>query len=66
METDRLLRISEVAKICGLSAVTIWRLRKTGAFPAPLQVGPRAVRWRESALREWIESRPAANSPEAA
>ena len=57
---DRLLRVAEVIELTGLSRVTIHRLRHAGTFPEPLRVGPRAVRWRESELRAWMESQPRA------
>jgi prophage regulatory protein len=57
MELDRILRTAEILQVTGVSNATIWRWIKTGSFPAPLKLGPQAVGWRESALREWLESR---------
>ena len=58
--TDRLLRLSEVLARCGLSRSTLYRQMGDGAFPWPLRVGVRAVRWRESEIDSWLASRPRA------
>ena len=60
---DRILRISEVVEITGLSRTTIWRRVKSGNFPAPVRLGglaTRSVGWREGELKRWIEGRPTA------
>ena len=55
---DRLLRIREVAALSGLSVSTIQRLRAAGSFPHAIQVAARAVRWKESSIRAWIDAQP--------
>jgi prophage regulatory protein len=55
---DRLLPCAEVVERVALSRVHLWRLVRDGRFPAPVQVGPRKIAFRESAIREWIDSRP--------
>ena len=58
---DRILRIPEVVKITGLSRTTIWRRVKSGDFPAPVRLGnlvTRSVGWRESQVKQWLDSRP--------
>ena len=57
---NRLLRLSEVEARCGLSRSSLYRMMRNGAFPEPLQVGPRAVRWVETEVTAWLESRPRA------
>ena len=57
---DRLLRLPEVLHLCGISRTTLNRLIAAGRFPAPVRIGPRAVAWRESDIRRWLESRPPA------
>ena len=59
--TDRLLRLSEVLARCGLSRSSLYRMMRDGSFPEPLKVGVRAVRWRESEIEAWLESRPRAS-----
>ena len=59
--TDRLLRLSEVQARCGISRSSVYRLMRTGAFPEPLRVGERAVRWPEHEINAWLETRPRAS-----
>ncbi|MCY4648777.1 MAG: AlpA family phage regulatory protein [bacterium] len=52
-----------VVAATGLSRTTLWRLRQTGEFPAPVRLGgdgSRAVGWLRSDIEAWIRSRPAA------
>ena len=57
---DRLLRLSEVIERTALSRSSIYRLMRDGAFPEPLKIGPRAVRWWESEIEAWRAARPRA------
>jgi prophage regulatory protein len=57
---DRLLRLRAVINKTGLSATTISRLRRCGAFPAPIQPTPRTVSWSEREIDAWIAARVAA------
>ena len=53
----KLLRIADVLETTSMSRSTLWRLVKTGQFPAPLKVGGpngRAVRWLRAEVEEWI------------
>ena len=59
---DRLLRRPEVEKLTGLSRASIYRLMRSGRFPASVKVSDTAVRWRASDIAAWIESRPLAAS----
>ena len=56
----RLMRRQEVEKLTGLSRASIYRLIRSGRFPPPVRVSDAAVRWKESEVTVWIESRPAA------
>ena len=58
--TDRLLRRREVERVTSMSRSAIYRLMQEGDFPRPVRVGPAAVRWRQSDIAEWLESRPVA------
>jgi prophage regulatory protein len=52
-----------VVEVTGVSRTTLWRLRQTGQFPAPVRLGgsnTRAVGWLRSDVEAWIHSRPAA------
>ena len=55
---DRLLRRRQVEEITGMSRSSIYRLMQDGEFPRPVKVGCAAVRWRESDIAGWLESRP--------
>ena len=57
---DRLLRRREVEWITGMSRASIYRQMQEGDFPRPVKVGSTAVRWKESDIAAWIESRPVA------
>ncbi len=58
--TDRLIRRPEVQRLTGLSRSSLYEMIAAGKFPAPVRIGERAVAWRESEIREWIEARPPA------
>ena len=52
---ERLLRLPEVEGLVGLRKSKLYDLVKQGQFPAPVRIGPRAVRWRLSAVQKWID-----------
>lgn len=52
-----LIRRPEVLQRCGISNTTLHRLIHADDFPAPIQLGPRAVAWVESEINEWIKQR---------
>lgn len=58
-----LLRRPEVSRRTGLSRTTLYRLVQSKEFPAPRQLGARAVAWVESEVSAWIESRAAGTRP---
>jgi prophage regulatory protein len=55
-------RLPTVIQVTGLSRSTIYRMVASGAFPAPVQVGLRAVAWRWAEVDRWSESRHSANA----
>ena len=57
---DRLLRRREVEELTGLSRASIYRLMRGGRFPPSVKVSTTAVRWKESEITTWIQSRPVA------
>ena len=57
---DQLLKRHAVEKRCQISRSAIYRLMRAGQFPEPIRIGPRAVRWPESEIEAWLESRPRA------
>ncbi len=57
IENIRLLRIRDVtAKVC-MSKPTIYLKMKTGDFPKPITIGPKAVAWVESEVNNWLLQR---------
>ena len=58
--SDQLLRREEVEAQTGLGCSTIYRLMRTGEFPTPIRIGPRAVRWPQSELDKFLSERPRA------
>lgn len=55
---DKLLKLEEVAERVGLGESTV-RLKakdETDPFPAPVRVGKKAVRWRESEVDSYIKN----------
>lgn len=59
VDADRLLPAKEAAALVGLSPATLaaWRSRGVADQPPFVRLGRRAVRYRETAIREWIAKR---------
>ncbi len=49
-----ILRLPEVVSRVGLSRTEIYRRIARGTFPHMIELGPRAVGWRESDVDKWI------------
>ena len=58
----RLLRLPAVLERTGLGRSALYDLMAAGRFPRPLQIGARAVAWREDEIEEWIRTRPRGGS----
>ena len=56
-ETLRCLTVRQVAALIGLSVVSIWRLRRRGDFPPPIQLSPGRVAFRECEVLAWLAAR---------
>ena len=61
MESDRILRRTEVEAKIGLSRSTIYQAMADGEFPKPIRIGKRAVGWPLSVIEGWLASRVAAS-----
>lgn len=55
----RIIRRPEVESRVGLARSTIYELIKEGKFPAPVQLGARAVGWFESEIEAWLRDKAA-------
>lgn len=53
-------REKDVLALLGVSKATLWRWRREGVFPHPIQLGPNTVGWRRGDVDEWLASRPVA------
>ena len=56
----RLLRRPVVQEMTGLSRSSIYAKMADGTFPRPVQIGARAVAWKESDILEWMVQLPEA------
>ena len=54
----KILRISDVTRITGLSRTTLWRLERRGDFPSRLRLSQHSCGWVAQEIEEWIASRP--------
>ena len=57
---NRFLTRKQVEGIVNLSTSSLYRLMRRDAFPIPVRVGQRAVRWSEDEVIEWLATRPRA------
>lgn len=51
---NRLIRLSEVCDMVGLSRSTIYQRIAAGTFPPNCRVGARATRWRMADVEDWM------------
>jgi len=54
---DRILRITDLEDLLGVSRSSLYAWMKTGVFPRPFNLGPRAVGWKASDIEAWVEKR---------
>ncbi|WP_042150489.1 MULTISPECIES: AlpA family transcriptional regulator [unclassified Pseudoalteromonas] len=52
---DKIIRSKEVQELTGLSRTTIWRLERTGKFPARVALTAGSIGWRLTEIQEWIK-----------
>lgn len=53
----RLLRPKEVARMVGLSRVSLWRLEQAGKFPQRRKLSTNRVAWLTEEVEDWIRTR---------
>lgn len=51
------LRLPEVKAVTGLSKTSLYMLIREQSFPAPVRLGPRAVAWVRSEVKQWATNR---------
>jgi prophage regulatory protein len=54
---ERLMPISEVMHLTGLSKSTIYLYVNGGEFPPAVKLGTRRVGWRELEIQSWVRAR---------
>lgn len=53
----RVVRLKELVFRSGLGRSSIYDMVSTGDFPAPVQIGARAIGWIESEFETWLNSK---------
>ena len=66
MPRVELERLPQVQARVGLSTTTIWRLRRAGHFPQPVQISSGSVAWVRHEIDDWLAERIAARDERAA
>jgi prophage regulatory protein len=61
---NEFLRWPRVRQLTGLSRSTVWRLEKSGQFPARRKLSANSVGWSLIDLQAWMQSRNAAATQE--
>ena len=56
----RILRVTDLMALLGLSRTTIWRMRRVGEIPQPIRIGANAIGWPDDVIAEWLAKRPKA------
>lgn len=59
-KSDRVVRLTEVLKLTGLSRATVYRLERVGTFPKRRKLTENTVGWDEAEVLAWNASRPRA------
>ena len=54
---DRILKITEVTDIFGVSRPTIYNIIKSGDFPKPIKLTKASVGWLESEIKALIQNK---------
>ena len=55
---EKYIRRPAVEELTGLGRTTIYKLMNAGEFPRPIKITSKAVAWPESAVADWLASRP--------
>ena len=61
IESNRLIRRTEVQSKTGLGASSIYAMMKQGKFPQCMSLSERRVAWLESDIDQWIAERVASH-----
>jgi len=56
---DPMIRLNDIEKMLNVSKRTVFRLLADGDFPVPFRISANVLRWRRSAILNWLETRQA-------
>ena len=51
------IRSGDLSKALNISLTTLWRKRKMGLIPDPINLGPRIVGWRIDDIQNWLNEK---------
>lgn len=54
IEGPLLLTIHDLARMLSVSERELWRMRSSGKLPAPIELGPKLIRWGRAEVQDWI------------
>lgn len=54
VEGPLLLTIHDLARMLSVSERELWRMRSSGKLPAPIELGPKLIRWGRAEVQDWI------------
>ena len=66
IDHHQMIRLKEVMVLTRLCKASIYKLRKQGNFPLPVQLSQRAVGWYERDIKDWLDSRKPVDTQKAA
>ena len=53
----RLLSVADLCRVLGVGRSTIWRWRRDGILPPPIELTPSTSRWPEDQIAEWLRAK---------
>lgn len=53
----RIYRTTRLARLLSVDVTTIWRWRKSGVLPPPVEIGPGVRGWTEEQLKDFLDQR---------
>lgn len=57
MSEIKVMRLSAVMEMTGMSRSTIYLYIEKGSFPKPIKLGSRAVGWIQAEILDWLQAR---------
>jgi len=56
-DPDFIIHMPGVVMLTGLSSVSIWRKRRAGEFPPPIQLSTGRIGWKRQTVLNWVNAR---------